>query len=123
MKSEGKVDKKKTSEDSAPFERKEPSANEFTAPGELESGYTEESWVKPEKSMEDKTAERTEKIRHHTPEETILRKDMEAREREIRERKPSETKERGDLAAREIETSKREDKEKEIREREAKKAR
>ncbi len=123
MRSEGKVDKKKTRGDSAPFERKEPSANEFTAPGELESGYTEKSWDKPEKNMDEKTAERTEKIRHHTPEETILRKDMEAREREIRERKPSETKERGDLAAREIETSKREDREKEIREREAKKAR
>ncbi len=123
MRSEGKVDKKKTCGDSAPFERKEPKESNFTAPGELESGYTEKSWTKPEKSMEDKTVECTEEIRHDTPEKAILRKDMEAREREIRERKPSETKKRGDLAAREIETSKREDREKEIREREAKKAR
>lgn len=33
-------------------ERKEPEASEFKPPGELETGYTEKSWEKPEKTME-----------------------------------------------------------------------
>lgn len=123
MVSEGKEDKRKTSRDSAHFERKEPVERDFIAPGEIESGYTEKSWTKPEKSMEDEGIGRIEEIRPDTPEKTIIRKDMEARERETREREPRETKERGDLANRETETSKREVREKEAREREAKEAR
>ena len=33
-------------------EKKEPKESEFKAPGEIETGYTEKSWEKPEKSME-----------------------------------------------------------------------
>ena len=41
MKSEGKIEEKKTSEDSTILERKEPNASDFKAPGELETGYKE----------------------------------------------------------------------------------
>jgi len=37
-------------------EKKETKENEFKAPGELETGYTEKSWEKPEKTMEEKEA-------------------------------------------------------------------
>lgn len=48
MKSEEKVEEKKTSVESAPFERKEPKESDFTSPGELGTGYAEKSWEKPE---------------------------------------------------------------------------
>ncbi|MDQ1276338.1 MAG: phage shock protein [Euryarchaeota archaeon] len=35
-------------------EKKEPKESEFKAPGEIETGYTEKSWEKPEKAMEEK---------------------------------------------------------------------
>ncbi len=35
-------------------EKKEPKESDFKAPGELETGYTEKSWEKPEKTMEEK---------------------------------------------------------------------
>ncbi|MPN13684.1 hypothetical protein SDC9_161007 [bioreactor metagenome] len=35
-------------------EKKEPKESDFTAPGEHETGYTERSWEKPEKTMEEK---------------------------------------------------------------------
>jgi phage shock protein PspC (stress-responsive transcriptional regulator) len=35
-------------------EKKEPKESNFKAPGELETGYTEKSWEKPEKTMEEK---------------------------------------------------------------------
>jgi len=35
-------------------EKKEPKKSEFKTPGELETGYTEKSWEKPEKTMEEK---------------------------------------------------------------------
>lgn len=35
-------------------EKKEPKESDFKAPGELETGYTEKSWEKPEKAMEEK---------------------------------------------------------------------
>lgn len=38
----------------APLEREEPKKSEFKPEGELETGYTEESWAKPERSMEEK---------------------------------------------------------------------
>ncbi len=56
MKSEGKIEEKKTSEDSTILERKEPNAIDFKAPGELETGYTEKSWTKPEEKTEGKEA-------------------------------------------------------------------
>ena len=37
-------------------EKKEPKESDFKAPGELETGYTEKSWEKPEKTMEEKEA-------------------------------------------------------------------
>ena len=45
--------------------------------GELETGYTEKSWAKPEEKPEEKTAERAEEARQEAGEE--------AREREARE--------------------------------------
>jgi phage shock protein PspC (stress-responsive transcriptional regulator) len=49
---------KKTEEEvsgsTAPPEREEPKKSEFKPQGELETGYTEESWVKPERDMEEK---------------------------------------------------------------------
>ena len=36
-------------------EKKEPKESEFTSPGEIETGYTEKSWEKPETAMEGKT--------------------------------------------------------------------
>ncbi len=36
----------------APLEREEPKKSEFKPQGELETGYTEESWTKPERDME-----------------------------------------------------------------------
>ncbi len=36
--------------------KKEPKESDFKAPGELETGYTEKSWEKPEKTMEGKEA-------------------------------------------------------------------
>jgi phage shock protein PspC (stress-responsive transcriptional regulator) len=36
----------------AHLEREEPKKSEFKAPGELETGYTRESWAKPERDME-----------------------------------------------------------------------
>ena len=36
----------------APLEREEPKKSEFKSQGELETGYTEESWTKPERDME-----------------------------------------------------------------------
>ncbi len=56
MKSEGKIEEKKTSEDSTILERKEPNASDFKAPGELETGYTEKSWAKPEEKTDGKEA-------------------------------------------------------------------
>ena len=38
----------------APLEREEPKKSEFKPEGELETGYTEESWAKPERGMEEK---------------------------------------------------------------------
>lgn len=35
-------------------EKKEPKESDFKASGEIETGYTEKSWEKPEKSMEEK---------------------------------------------------------------------
>ncbi|HIH74535.1 MAG TPA: PspC domain-containing protein [Methanosarcina sp.] len=35
-------------------EKKEPKESSFKAPGELETGYTEKSWEKPEKTMEER---------------------------------------------------------------------
>lgn len=37
-------------------EKKEPKESDFKAPEELETGYTEKSWEKPEKTMEEKEA-------------------------------------------------------------------
>ncbi|WP_048137889.1 MULTISPECIES: PspC domain-containing protein [unclassified Methanosarcina] len=34
-------------------EKKDPKESDFKAPGELETGYTEKSWEKPEKTMEE----------------------------------------------------------------------
>jgi len=56
VKSEGRIEEKKTSEDPALLERKEPKESDFKAPGELETGYTEKSWTKPEEKMEGKEA-------------------------------------------------------------------
>jgi hypothetical protein len=98
---------KETQKEAKLQERKEPSVNEFTAPGELETGYTKKSWAKPE-NFEDKGTERTEETRHEIVEETIIRNDMEARERETSERETRDTRKRGDLESRERETSERE---------------
>ena len=35
-------------------EKKEPEESDFKSPGELETGYTEKAWKKPEKTMEEK---------------------------------------------------------------------
>lgn len=40
----------------APLEREEPKKSEFKPQGELETGYTEESWAKPERDMEKQEA-------------------------------------------------------------------
>jgi phage shock protein C len=40
-------------------EKMEPKESEFTAPGEIETGYTEKSWEKPETAMEETTIEPT----------------------------------------------------------------
>jgi phage shock protein C len=40
----------------APLEREEPIESEFKPKGELETGYTEESWSKPERDMDEKEA-------------------------------------------------------------------
>ncbi|HEY3363247.1 MAG TPA: PspC domain-containing protein [Methanosarcina sp.] len=40
----------------APLEREKPKKSEFKLEGELETGYTKESWAKPEKGMEEKEA-------------------------------------------------------------------
>lgn len=61
-KSEETVDEKKTSAESAPFERKEPKDSDFTAPEELETGYTEKSWAKPEENMAGKEPEKEAQI-------------------------------------------------------------
>ena len=63
-------------------ERKEPSAKEFTAPGELETGYTEKSWAKPEKSMEETTTAKTEEVKSETIEHTTEMKGSGTIERE-----------------------------------------
>ncbi len=114
VKPEGNIEEKKTSENSTILERKEPSASEFKAPGELETGYTEKSWAKPEKSVEEKVTERTEEVRQEAAGETREGGDREAREREAKER---EAKER---EAKEREAKEREAKERETREKETK---
>ena len=45
---------KETSGNTASLEREEPKESDFKPEGELETGYTEESWAKPEKDMEEK---------------------------------------------------------------------
>ncbi|PAV12595.1 transcriptional regulator [Methanosarcina spelaei] len=42
-----------TSESGEPLQRKEPKKNEFKSQGELETGYKEESWEKPENMEEE----------------------------------------------------------------------
>jgi phage shock protein C len=117
MKSEEKVEEKKTTGNSAPFETKEPTANEFTAPGEIETGYIEKSWEKPEKSMEEKAAERTEGVIQETVEEVVERIDLKSREKETGEREAREAREKEDKEAREKED--KEARERETREKDA----
>jgi len=42
-----------TSGSGEPLQREEPKKSEFKPQGELETGYTEESWTKPERDMEE----------------------------------------------------------------------
>jgi len=113
MEYERKIDEKEIIRDSAFQERKEPKESDFKASGELETGYTEKSWAKPEKSMEEKATERTEEIRQERTEETRQETVEEAREREIKE---SKTREREEKEAREKEAREREAREREARE-------
>ncbi len=53
---EGQTGERETGEIIGSPERKEPKETEFKAPGEPETGYTKESWTKPEKGMEEKEA-------------------------------------------------------------------
>ncbi len=52
---EGKTEEE-VSGSTTSLEREEPKGSEFKAPGELETGYTEESWAKPQRDMEEKEA-------------------------------------------------------------------
>lgn len=80
--SEGKT--KETSRSTAPLERKEPKIKDFKPEGELETGYTEKSWAKPERDMEEETTlepkeKREEKAAEETREE-VIEEAKEARE-------------------------------------------
>lgn len=52
---EGKIEEA-ISGNTSLLEREEPKKSEFKPEGELETGYTKESWKKPEKGMEEKEA-------------------------------------------------------------------
>ena len=56
----------------APLEKEEPKKSEFKPEGELETGYTKESWAKPERDMEGKEAPGS-----STSEERIIPKESE----------------------------------------------
>ena len=54
----------------APLEREKPKKSEFKPEGELETGYTKESWTKPQRGMEEKaTVEPGEKREEKAAEE------------------------------------------------------
>lgn len=67
---------KETSKSTAPLERKEPKIKDFKPEGELETGYTEKSWAKPERKVEEETTlepkeKREEKAAEEAREEVI----------------------------------------------------
>ncbi len=150
MKSEEKVEEKKTSDDSTVLERKEPKESDFKAPGELETSYTEKSWAKPEEKMEGKEAGTEASLQERNepkesefkapgeletgytekswakPEKSMEEKSTErteeARQETIEETTEREAREREarEREAREREAREKEAREKEAREREAK---
>ena len=76
---EGKT--KESSESTASLEREKPKKSDFKLQGELETGYTEESWAKPESDMEEKTTiEPGEKREEKAAEETRVKVRVEAEE-------------------------------------------
>jgi len=89
-KPEEKTEGKEAVTEASLQERKEPSASDFKAPGELEAGYTEKSWAKPEKSMDEKTAERTDEAKEGGAGE------KEAKEKEAKEKEAKEKEARGE---------------------------
>ena len=87
---EGKT--KETSESTASLEREEPKKSDFKLQGELETGYTEESWAKPESNMEEKTTlEPGEKREEKAAEE--IREKVRVEAEEAREEVKGEAKE------------------------------